>query len=102
MSEMRIAKATNWECGECGLALQAGEAFAWCDGCSKIVCEECLDDATICERCDLIACHHCSLRRFTASCDGCGMELHTDCPAGAGIEGMCQACMAESSARLAS
>jgi hypothetical protein len=99
---MRIAEAGKWECGECRSALQAGEAFAWCDGCSNVVCEECLDEATACERCDLIACRHCSLRRFTDNCDGCGMELHTDCPEGDGLEGLCQACLAESSTRLAS
>jgi hypothetical protein len=98
---MRIVKATNWECGECGLALEAGEAFAWCDGCSKLVCEECLDDATVCERCDLVACRHCTLRRFSASCHGCGMELHTDCPVGPGMAA-CEACTEEASTRLAS
>ncbi|HZA50149.1 MAG TPA: hypothetical protein VE549_05360 [Myxococcaceae bacterium] len=98
---MQNAKAISWECGECGLGVDAGEAFAWCDGCSKLVCEECLDDAGLCDRCDLVVCKHCSLRRFTLSCEGCGLDLHTDCPRGS-ANALCEACTEEASTLLAS
>ena|SRR5688572_1541334 len=94
--------AISWECGDCGLPVDEDESFAWCDGCAKLLCEECLDEATTCEKCDLMVCRHCSLRRFSLSCDGCGVEIHTDCPAGASVHALCEACQQEDAKSLAS
>lgn len=76
---MRRLKVEAWECGECGVGVDTDLLFAWCDGCSKVLCVSCIDDGTTCDGCDIIVCRSCATRAFALECQGCGAPMHTDC-----------------------
>lgn len=69
----------SWACGECGAVVGGEVVFGWCDGCAKVLCTACLDEAVTCERCDLLVCRDCALKRFAVECAACGAALHVDC-----------------------
>lgn len=89
---MRKAKVESWVCGDCSADVDTESLFAWCDGCSKVLCVTCLDVAVSCVRCDTLVCRHCLLRFFGVDCaGGCGEALHTDC-AQALSHPLCEGC----------
>lgn len=76
---MRRVSVEVWECGDCGVGVSAEVLFAWCDGCSRVLCVTCLDEAQTCDVCDTLVCRHCTARAFAVACQGCGAAMHGDC-----------------------
>ncbi len=76
---MQLAAVEAWECGDCGSAVTGEALFAYCDGCARTLCVSCLEDAQMCDGCDVLSCRHCVIRLFAVECPGCQAPLHVAC-----------------------